>query len=268
MQKNFLTPAEIAEATINTGVKKANLSALQMILLGFFAGTFIAFGANADIIIMQTFKNIDVGLMKFLGAAVFPVGLMLVVIAGAELFTGNNLMTLALFDKKITLMQLLKNWLLVYIGNFLGSVFLAYMVSASGLLTGPAADTAMNIARAKLSLDFASAFLRGIGCNMLVVLAVWLATSAQDVISKILSCWFPIMLFVLSGFEHSIANMFFLPVARFLGLQVSWGKIWLENLLPVTFGNIVGGAFIVPAVYYLCYILPERRKDFTGPRAT
>ncbi|MCR4431316.1 MAG: formate/nitrite transporter family protein [Tepidanaerobacteraceae bacterium] len=268
MHKNFLSPVEIAEATITAGIKKANLSTVQMILLGFFAGAFIAFGANADIVIMQTFKRIDVGLMKFLGAAVFPVGLMLVVIAGAELFTGNNLMTLALFDKKITVLQLLKNWFLVYTGNFLGSVFIAYIVSASGLLTGPAADTAMNIANAKLSLDFASAFLRGIGCNMLVVLAVWLATSAQDVTSKILSCWFPIMLFVLSGFEHSIANMFFLPAARFLGLQVSWSKIWFDNLLPVTLGNIVGGAVMVPAVYYLCYILPERKKDFQSSKAS
>jgi len=266
MQKNFLSPLEIAESTIATGVKKANLSLVQMILLGFFAGVFISFGANADIIIMQTFKNIDLGLMKFLGAAVFPVGLMLVIIAGAELFTGNNLMTLALFDKKITLAQLLKNWFFVYMGNFLGSIFLAYIVAASGLLTGPAADTAINIAKAKLSLDFADAFLRGIGCNMLVVLAVWLATSAQDITSKIFSCWFPIMLFVLSGFEHSVANMYFLPIARFLGLEITWRQIWAGSLIPVTLGNIAGGAVLVPAVYYLCYILPERKKDYPGSR--
>ncbi|MDI3480376.1 MAG: formate transporter [Tepidanaerobacteraceae bacterium] len=267
MQKNFLSPVEIAHATIATGIKKAELASLQMILLGFFAGAFIAFGANADIIIMQTFKKIDVGLAKFLGAAVFPVGLMLVVIAGAELFTGNNLMTLALFDKKITILQLLKNWLLVYAANFLGSVFIAYLVSASGLLTGTAAETAINIAKAKLSLNFFSAFLRGIGCNMLVVLAVWIATSAQDIASKLFSCWFPIMLFVLSGFEHSVANMFFLPVARFLGFPASWSKIWFANLIPVTLGNIIGGAVIVPLVYYICYVLPERKKDFSSFRA-
>ncbi|KGG79407.1 FdhC protein [Caloranaerobacter azorensis H53214] len=262
MQKRMLTPSEIAQATINAGIKKANLSALQMILLGIFAGIFIGFGAQADITVMQTLKNVDIGLMKFMGAAVFPVGLMLVVMAGAELFTGNNLMTLALMDKKITLNQMLKNWFFVYLGNFIGSILLAAVVVKSGLykIDTPATQLATKIAAGKIGLTFNQAFLRAILCNIIVVLAVWLATGAQDVISKIFACWFPIMMFVLSGYEHSVANMYFISLGKFLGLETTWGQIWAKNLIPVTLGNIVGGAVIVPIVYYLVYIVPAKEN--------
>ncbi|KPU26725.1 FdhC protein [Caloranaerobacter sp. TR13] len=263
MQKRILTPPEIAQATINAGIKKANLPTLQMILLGIFAGIFIGFGAQADITVMQTLKNIDVGLMKFMGAAVFPVGLMLVVIAGAELFTGNNLMTLALMDKRIKLNQMLKNWFFVYLGNFIGSILLAVVVVKSGFykVDAPATQLAVKIATGKVGLTFSQAFFRAILCNMLVVLAVWLATGATDVISKIFACWFPIMLFVLSGYEHSVANMYFISLGKFLGAQVTWGQIWIKNLIPVTLGNIVGGAIIVPVVYYLAYVVPAKGKE-------
>lgn len=262
MQKRMLSPAEVAQATVNAGVKKANLSSLQMILLGIFAGMFIGFGAHADITVMQTLKNVDVGLMKFMGASVFPVGLMLVVIAGAELFTGNNLMSLAVMDKKITIAEMLKNWVLVYIGNFIGSVILAFLLSKTGLYASDAMTAlATGIAKGKVGLSFGAAFLRAIFCNIIVVLAVWLATAGKDVVSKIFACWFPIMLFVLAGFEHSIANMYFIPVGKFLGAQFTWGEIWMNNLIPVTLGNIVGGAIVVPCVYYLCYVVPARKKE-------
>lgn len=263
MQKRMLTPPEIAQATINAGVKKANLSTLQMILLGIFAGIFIGFGAQADITVMQTLKNIDVGLMKFMGAFVFPVGLMLVVMAGAELFTGNNLMTLALMDKKITVNQMLKNWFFVYLGNFIGSILLAIVVVKAGFykVDAPATQLAIKIATGKVGLTLSQAFFRAILCNVVVVLAVWLATGAQDVISKIFACWFPIMMFVLSGYEHSIANMYFISLGKFLGAEVTWGQIWMKNLIPVTIGNIVGGAIIVPVVYYLVYVVPAKGKE-------
>lgn len=268
MEKRMLTPPEVAEAVINSGVKKANLSSLQMILLGIFAGMFIGFGAHTDITVMQTLKNIDVGLMKFMGAAVFPVGLMLVVLAGAELFTGNNIMTMSVMDKKITMPQMLKNWILVYIGNFIGSVVLAFLLSKTGLYSSDAIiSMATGIAKGKVGLTFGTAFLRAIFCNIIVVLAVWLATAGKDVASKILACWFPIMLFVIAGFEHSIANMYFIPIGKFLGADITWSQIWINNLVPVTLGNIVGGGIIVPIVYYICYVAPARKKEAEGSKA-
>lgn len=262
MGKRMLTPLEVANVTIVTGVKKARLASSQMLLLGIFAGMFIGFGAHADITVMQTLGKFDIGFAKFLGAVVFPVGLMLVLMAGAELFTGNNLMTLALLDKKIIVKQMLKNWGLVYIGNFIGSVILAWLLKRSGLYVAQAMMTkAIGIAEAKMSLDFGDAFIRGVLCNMLVVLAVWFATASKDVVGKIFAIWFPIMLFVLSGFEHCIANMFFIPLGKFVGLDITWTTIWIKNLIPITLGNIVGGSIIVPIVYYLCYILPYSKEN-------
>jgi len=260
MEKRMLTPTEVAEATIKAGIKKANLSSMQMILLGIFAGMFIGFGSHAYITVIQTLGNIDTGFAKFMGAAVFPVGLMLVLIAGGELFTGNNLMTLALKDKKITLKKMLKNWCLVYIGNFIGSIILALVISKIGLYNSGAAITekAIAIAQGKVGLSFEVAFFRGILCNIIVVLAVWISYAAKDITGKIFAVWFPVMMFVLSGFEHSIANMFFLSLGKLLGGNLSWGEICTNNLLPVTLGNILGGAVIVPVVYYICYVQPAK----------
>ncbi|WP_202709326.1 formate/nitrite transporter family protein [Sporosalibacterium faouarense] len=259
MEKRYLAPSEVAEYTIIAGETKAKLSIVRTLLLAIMAGIFIGLGAYGDIIVMQSLSNIDIGLMKFLGAFVFPVGLMLVVIAGAELFTGNNLMTLALASKKITLKQLLRNWFLVYLGNFIGSIILAWSISYSNLLQENALNLAIKISESKLSLTFGEAFIRAILCNFIVVLAVWMGTAARDITSRILATWFPIMLFVLSGYEHSIANMFFLSLGKFSGITNSWLEIWYNNLIPVTLGNIVGGAIIVPGVYYITYILPAKK---------
>ncbi|WP_099188454.1 formate/nitrite transporter family protein [Tepidibacter mesophilus] len=260
MEKRYLTPKEVAQATIKSGIAKANLKSSNMLILGILSGIFISFGAYGDIIIMQTLKSIDVGLMKFFGALVFPVGLMLVVMCGAELFTGNCLMTLAMMDKKITLKQVLKNWGIVYIGNFIGSIFLVLVLLKANLFSESATTLSINIAKAKMSLSFEVLFLRAILCNIIVVLAVWMATAAQDVVSKIFACWFPIMLFVLSGYEHSIANMFFIPMGKALGLSVSWVDIFTVNLIPVTLGNIVGGGLIVPIAYYICYVKTNKER--------
>ncbi|HKL10137.1 MAG TPA: formate/nitrite transporter family protein [Clostridia bacterium] len=263
MGKLFLTPGEITKAWIEIGKKKADLEIGKMLMLGILAGMFIGLGAHADIVIIQTLgKNIDVGLAKFLGAAVFPVGIMLVVIAGAELFTGNCLISLAVMDKRATLDKMLKNWTVVYAGNLIGSVLLALLLSKSGLYAPEAmSEKALAIASGKLSLTFTQAVIRGIFCNVLVVLAVWMQAGAKDISGKILAMWFPVMLFVLSGFEHSVANMYFIPLGKFLGLGISWTQIWIANLVPVTIGNIIGGAILIPMAYWYSYAYQKREME-------
>ena len=248
------SPAEIAEIWIGNGVKKANLPVLKMLVLGMLAGAYIGFGAYVFVLATaaggDAFQSM---IAKLTGAALFPVGLMMVILCGAELFTGNNLLTLALMDKKITAGQMFKNWVVVYIGNLLGSVILAFLLAKSGLLADAAADRAMAVAAAKTSIPFLPALIRGILCNILVVLACWLQAGAKDLIGKIFGIWFPIMLFVFAGFEHSVANMTYIPMGIFLGADVSWGAFLAGNLLPVTIGNLIGGAVVVPFAYYYAY---------------
>ncbi|WP_313233065.1 formate/nitrite transporter family protein [Tissierella praeacuta] len=258
MEKRFLAPSEVAKSIIASAETKVSLSITRLITLGIMAGTYIGFGAFGNIVIMQTLGNIDIGLMKFLGSSVFPVGLMLVVFSGSELFTGNNLMTMALMDRKISIKGLLKNWSLVYLGNFIGSLILAYLIYKSQLVNKDILNITFNISSSKTALSFQVAFIRGLLCNILVCLAVWMAASAQDIISRIFTIWFPIMLFVLSGYEHSIANMFFLSLGKYCGLNITWSNIWFSNLIPVTLGNIVGGGLIIPIAYYITYILPAK----------
>lgn len=260
MNKRYLAPSEVAKAIIISAETKASLSITRMLILGIMAGMLIGFGAFANIVVTQTISNIDVGLSKFLGASVFPVGLMLVVFSGSELFTGNNLMTMALVDGKISFPKMIKNWFFVYLGNFIGSVALAYIVYKSGLVSGNVLITTQNTGLAKISLDFQAAFIRGFLCNILVVLGVWSAAAATDIGSKVLSLWFPVMLFVLGGFEHSVANMFYLPLAMFSGLSTNWSSIWLSNLIPVTLGNITSGGIFIPFAYYITYVLPTKKK--------
>lgn len=246
----MLTPAEIAATTIKTGIKKANLSWWKMILLGIFAGMFIALAATG-----ATFGNIYGN--KIAGACIFSAGLAMVVVAGSELFTGNNLMLMALFDGKIGILKLLKNWFFVFIGNFIGAIFIVSLVTLSGVFN-PVADTVVATAVSKTSLTFFEALLRGILCNILVCIAVWMAFGAKTVQGKIIAVFFPVMLFVLSGFEHSIANMFYIPAGMlegaFTGVAApSISAFLLHNLLPVTLGNIIGGAIIVGGGYFLAY---------------
>ena len=248
------SPAEIAEIWIGNGVKKANLSAGKMIVLGMLAGAFIGFGA--DVFVLATAAGGDAFqsmAAKLIGAALFPVGLMMVILCGAELFTGNNLLTLALMDKKITAGRMVRNWLIVYIGNLIGSVLLAFLLAKSGLFADAAGERAMAIAAAKTSIPFMPALIRGVLCNILVVLACWFQAGAKDMIGKIFAIWFPIMLFVFAGFEHSVANMTYIPLGIFLGADVTWGAFFIGNLLPVTIGNMIGGACVIPFAYYYAY---------------
>ncbi len=217
------------------------------------------------------------GIVKFASGAVFPVGLMLVVIAGAELFTGNCMFApISVLNKESSFKGLLTNWMLVYIGNLIGSLLLAYFLAYKcGYFNAmPWEGYAATVANTKCGLDFTTAFLRGIGCNWLVCLAIWLALSAEDTISRIFAIWFPIMAFVTTGFEHSVANMFFIPLGIFVAndptavaaletAKVStvnligttgWYNFFITNLVPVTLGNIVGAALFVAAIYWYIYI--------------
>ena len=244
------TPKEILSIWINNGKNKAALSPLKMILLGILAGMFIGFGCH--IFVLATVSEVT-AVTKLIGAALFPVGLMMVIFCGAELFTGNNLMTLALMNGDITVTQMLKNWGLVYLGNLIGSVLLAFLLAKSGLYPEAAAARAMAVASSKAAMPFAEAVIRGILCNILVVLACWFQAGAKEMAGKILAVWFPIMLFVFAGFEHSVANMTYIPLGMFLGADVSVGAFLLGNLIPVTIGNLIGGALFIPVFYTLCY---------------
>ena len=250
------TPAKIAELVEGIGVKKAALPTVPTLMLGLLAGAFIAFGAMFFTLVM-TNQYMGLGSARLLGGIAFSLGLILVVVGGAELFTGNNLIVMAWADRKVTSLQLLRNWGLVYISNLSGAVGAAALVYWSGTLSfgdGAVAETALDIAIAKINIDPLQAFIRGILCNVLVCLAVWLCFAAHHVAGKILAIVFPISAFVALGFEHSVANMYFIP----LGMLVSGGDIsvmdFLNNLVPVTLGNIVGGGVFVALVYWAIYL--------------
>jgi len=280
---NFLAPAEISKALVGVGEKKAGLPVWKMFLLGILAGVFIGFAAHlATVVSTGSFEWI--GLKKFFTGAVFTVGLMLVIIPGSELWTGNNLMSVALFSRKITPGAMLKNWIVVYIGNLVGSIMLAFFISkSSGLLDGAFGGTAINIAYGKVSSSISGMshnygyFFRGIGCNWLVCLAVMMAIAAKDIGGKVWGIFFPIMAFVSSGFEHVIANMYFIPAGIFAkgfaaatkasGLSeaalstLNWGTMWTQNIFIVTLGNFVGGALFTGGLYWLIYVKGTNKEE-------
>lgn len=248
---NFNAPQGIAQSVIEkVGVGKCKLSFWQMLVLGILAGAFIAFGAQLATRIMA--NVVDPGLQMVLGGAVFSVGLMLVVIAGAELFTGNNLIFMSVLAGETTIGKMLTNWVVVWIANFIGSLLIAWLMIQSGLVSGVIADKAIAIAAGKTGASFWQIFVRGIMCNWLVCLAVWLALAAHDIPGKILGIFMPIMAFVASGFEHSVANMYFIPMGMMLDKNITQNGLW-GNLAASTLGNIVGGAFFVATLYWFVY---------------
>ncbi|MCP9480336.1 formate/nitrite transporter family protein [Shimia sp. CNT1-13L.2] len=245
-------PAEIARLVETAGVAKARLTLSQTLTLALLAGAFIGFGGAAYTMVMS---GVDptFGPARFLGGVVFCLGLILVVVGGAELFTGNALMTMAAVDRKIPLSALLRNWTIVYLGNLIGAVGLALAFGLTGLLEGAMGDTASAIARAKATLSPSEAFMRGALCNALVCLAVWLTFAARTVAGKILAILWPIAGFVLLGLEHSVANMYLFPQGLFAGAEVPLSAI-AGNLLWVTLGNILGGAGGVALSYRFAYL--------------
>ena len=244
-------PAEIAELVEKAGVTKAALPAQQMLALAILAGAFIGFGGAAYTMAM-TGVDPTYGPTRFLGGLVFSLGLILVIIGGAELFIGNALMTMAAVDKRITVAALLRNWALVYLGNAIGALGLAVAFGLTSLLEGPTGVTASTIAETKAALTPLEAFVRGALCNALVCLAVWLTFGARSVAGKILAILWPISCFVLLGLEHSVANMYLLPQGILAGSSVQLSAL-LSNLFWVTLGNIVGGVGGVALAYHFAY---------------
>jgi formate/nitrite transporter len=247
-------PAEVARLIEEAGVAKAGLPFVPLLTLACLAGAFIAFGAAAYAAVM-TGADLAYGPSRFLGGVVFSLGLILVIVGGAELFTGNALIVMAWVDGKVTIAGLLRNWMIAFAGNLLGALAIVALFYASGLLGGPAGQTTATIAKAKLALGPLEAFTRGILCNALVCLAVWLTFAARTAAGKILSIIFPISAFVLLGLEHSIANMYLIPAAWAAGADVTLAG-FLGNLIPVTLGNIAGGSGGIALTYWLAY----RRK--------
>jgi formate/nitrite transporter len=249
-------PGRIAELVEGVGVRKARLALLPMALLGILAGVYIAVGAMLYTLVM-TDPAASLGLARWIGGLAFSLGLVLVVVAGAELFTGNNLIVMAWAERRITTAELLRNWSVVYLGNFAGSVAAALLVWGAGTYgigEGRVAETAKAIAAAKVALPFVEAVLRGIACNVLVCLAVWLCYASHSVTDRILAIVFPIAAFVALGFEHSVANMFLIPVAMLHGAEgVTLGGL-VANLVPVTIGNVIGGGAFVAGVYWVIYL--------------
>jgi formate/nitrite transporter len=263
------TPAELAKLACTVSKVKGNLSVRQMVLMGTLAGAYIAFAGWLMTVVShdmpQHFGN---GFTRLISGAVFSVGLMMVVISGSELFTGNCMMPLGYLAGCTPLKKILRNWGWVYTANLLGSVLIAALIFFSGLSDGAVGGKALQVASGKMGLSFSKAFFRGVLCNWIVVLAVWMAMAATEIVDKVWAIFFPIMTFVAAGFEHSIANMYFMALGIFLrgtpaavsasGLSeqalsnVTLGG-YLSNLIPVTLGNMVGGILFVAVFYYFIF---------------
>jgi len=283
MKNSHLTPEQLANRLVEWGASKKSISGVRLFVLGVLAGVYIGFAAHLATVV-GTGDFAWIGLQKFFVGAVFSLGLMLVVIPGSELWTGNTMMTAAWLEKRLTLTDVLRNWWWVYLGNLVGSVFLAWLiVSQTGLMDGAFGGTALQIASNKVSEAFATTshsgayFFRAIACNWLVCLAVLLAMAAKDIAGKILGIFFPIMAFVAAGFEHVVANMYFIPAGIFakalpaardasgldaaLLAQLNWWTLWQNNLLVVTLGNLVGGGLCVAIAYWWLYVKNAKTKD-------
>jgi formate/nitrite transporter len=287
-----LLPAEMAKRAEYIGVRKAETPFITMMALSVLAGAFIALGAIFATTVFAGGISIKdaqgtlafttawpYGVTRLLGGLAFSLGLILVVVGGAELFTGNNLIVIAWASGKVTSRALFRNWGVVYLGNFIGSVATALLVffSKEWMFGSTAIGvTALNIAKTKVELGFVQAIALGILCNALVCMAVWMTYSARSTMDKIAAIIFPISAFVAAGFEHSVANMYFIPVALFIKsfageafwtaagktpadyASLTWSSFFINNLIPVTIGNIIGGALLVAAVYWLVFLRSER----------
>ena len=271
-----LPPPAMAARAEEIGAAKAALATSKLFVLAILAGAFIALGAVFATTTTAGSAELAFGVTRLLAGLTFSLGLILVVVAGAELFTGNNLVVMAWAGRRVTTGRLLWTWLIVYLGNFVGALATAVLVYLSGqheLGGGAVGEQALAIATAKTDLEFGRAILLGALCNALVCLAVWLSYSARSTADKILAIIPPIAAFVAAGFEHSVANMYFIPTGLLLkedsgwlaGLEqapdlsgLTWGAFLLDNLVPVTIGNVIGGTIMVGAVYWFVYLRGER----------
>lgn len=275
MDKKMLSPEEVCRYVEEVGIKKANNKPMQTLLLGILAGMFIALGAYASTVASHGIT--DPGIQKFVAGIVFPVGLIMVLICGSELFTGNSLLSIAWAQKKISIGQMLRNWGIVWIGNFIGAFLIAALIFASGLLsTGTVGGYAVKVAATKASIGFGPAIASGILCNIIVCLSVWGTYAAKDVTGKVLMGFFPIFAFIIAGFEHCVANMYYFSI----GLLAKTNPMFIEtshvaiekldnlsvvgifnNLIPVTIGNVIGGAFCIGIIYWIIYIKTNKSTN-------
>lgn len=267
------SPKEIAQKVETIGVAKARLPLLSMLMLSILAGGFIGLGA-LYFVIVKSDPTLAFAAKQVLGGVVFSLGLILVVVAGAELFTGNNLLAMAWADGKISTFELLRNWVVVCIGNFIGAAGLAVLVYLShhpDMNNGAIAQEYIKIAEAKAAMPFWTAFFKGILCNVFVCMAVWMALAGRSVVDKVLAIIFPISAFVAAGFEHSVANMFFFPLAMLLqtfgslgvpehALQTVTWTGFFSNIIPVILGNIIGGSVLVGLVYHVIYLRDKKTE--------
>ena len=256
------TPGEIATRVSDAGVAKTRLGLTSLVMLGLLAGAFIGMGALFNVIVLSD-AALPIGLRRVLGGVAFSLGLFLVLVAGAELFTGNNLLAMAWAERKVTTVDVLYNWVVVCSANFFGALLLAWLVFLSGHVQndgGAVAATYLRIAAAKTSLPWATAFFSGVMCNVLVCTAVWAAMAGHSVTDKLLAIVLPISAFVAAGFEHSIANMYVIPLAMMLQAQAGhaadFGAL-AGNLVPVIAGNLAGGSVLVALVYHVIYVRPR-----------
>ncbi|MFN8440181.1 MAG: formate/nitrite transporter family protein [Caldilineaceae bacterium] len=271
-----LLPVEMAQKAEQVGMRKAEMSLSNLFALAVLAGAFVALGAIFSTTVAAGAANVlPFGVTRLLVGITFCLGLILVIVGGAELFTGNNLIVMAWASGKVTSAALLRNWVVVYLGNFAGALGTALLLVASKQYAfggGSVGITALSIANAKVHFGFVQAIALGALCNALVCLAIWLTFSARSTIDKIAAILFPVTAFVTAGFEHSIANMYFVPVALFIKqfdpafvavskldlAALTWQTFLLGNLLPVTIGNIMGGVLLVAAVYWVVFL---RRRE-------
>lgn len=273
----FQTITEVIEQNIQNGIKKTNLTTKKLILLGIAAGFFIGIGAEASSLAMHGISN--VGLARTVAGAVFPIGLMLIVLLGGELFTGNCLISMAVYDKKAKLKGMIRNLTIVYISNFIGAALMAWMINNCGQLNfsdGGAGAFTIKVALGKVGIDPMQAMVSGILCNVLVCLAIFMAATAKDVAGKCIAIFFPIFVFVISGFEHCVANMYYIPAGIFAAQNTLYAAKATElygitaeqlsglnfgtmfsNLIPVTIGNVIGGMVFVGLLYWYLY----RKKE-------
>jgi len=263
------SPQQIAERVDNIGVTKARLPLLSMAMLGMLAGAFIGLGALYFTLVISD-AGLSFAVARVLGGVCFSLGLLLVVVAGAELFTGNNLLAMAWADGKVSTAEVLRNWVVVCVANFAGAAGLALLVFLSGhagMNGGAVAHSYLKIAIAKSTMPVTELFFRGVLCNVLVCMAVWMVLAGRSLVDKFFAIVLPISAFVAAGFEHSIANMYFFPLALLLkesgialpaGVDAITVYAMFRNLVPVIAGNIVGGSVLVALVYYVIYIRPSK----------
>ncbi len=273
-----LPPAAMARKAEDIGRTKASLDLATLVALSVLAGAFIAMGAVFATTVTTGAGGLPYGVGRLLGGLSFSLGLILVVVAGAELFTGNNLIVMAWASRRISTVQVLRNWTIVYCGNFVGALATAGLMFAAKEYTfanGAVGDQALSIAVAKTSLGFGQAVALGVLCNALVCLAVWLCYSARSTADRILAIVPPIAAFVASGFEHSVANMYFIPFGLFVKSDagfvdslseppdlsgLTWSSFIVDNLIPVTIGNVIGGVVLVAALYWFVYLRGQRSE--------